>query len=65
MSDDLIFHYSDLSAHLPTQLRRLAQVLAIEVADTRLEQFAAAASFARMRQRADLLAPGAGKHIVA
>jgi len=58
-----LFHYSDLSADLPGQLRRLAQVLAIEVADTRLEQFAAAASFARMRQRADLLAPGVGDHI--
>jgi aryl sulfotransferase len=53
-----LFHYADLKADLPGQLRRLATVLSIEVSRQRLEQLAAAASFERMRHRADELAPG-------
>jgi aryl sulfotransferase len=54
-----LFHYSDLLADLPGQLRRLAEVLDVEVSDGRLRDFAAAATFQRMKQRADRLAPEA------
>jgi hypothetical protein len=52
-----LFHYSDLSADLLGQMRRLAGVLEIEVADHRLETLAEAASFDRMKARANDLAP--------
>ncbi|OZV76391.1 hypothetical protein CA850_27200 [Micromonospora echinospora] len=53
-----LFHYNDLLTDLPGQLRRLATVLAVDVSDRRVEELAAAATFARMRERADELAPG-------
>ncbi|MFC0105996.1 sulfotransferase domain-containing protein [Kibdelosporangium aridum] len=53
-----LFHYADLKADLAGQLRRLATVLSIEASQQRLEQLAAAATFERMRKRADELAPG-------
>jgi hypothetical protein len=53
-----LFHYADLQADLPGQLRRLAAALAIDTSSERLEQLAAAATFDRMRDRADELAPG-------
>ncbi|WP_037268563.1 sulfotransferase domain-containing protein [Kibdelosporangium aridum] len=53
-----LFHYADLKADLPGQLRRLGDVLSIEISQQRLEQLAAAATFERMRNRADELAPG-------
>ncbi|GHG02499.1 MULTISPECIES: sulfotransferase domain-containing protein [Amycolatopsis] len=53
-----LFHYADLKADLPGQLRRLARVLSIDRSSERLEQLAAAATFDRMRNRADELAPG-------
>jgi aryl sulfotransferase len=53
-----LFHYADLKADLPGQLRRLATVLSIEISQQRIEQLAAAATFERMRGRADELAPG-------
>ena len=52
-----LFHYSDLLTDLPGQLRRLAGELSIDVTDERIEQFAAAATFDRMKERADELAP--------
>src|SRR5512142_3332097 len=58
-----LFHYGDLLADLPGQLRRLRDVLAIERPDARLEEFAAAATFERMRQRADALAPEVDVHL--
>jgi len=51
-----LFHYADLKADLPGQLRRLAQVLS--VSSQQVEQLAEAATFDRMRNRADELAPG-------
>jgi aryl sulfotransferase len=59
----VLFHYNDLLTDLPGQLRRLAGVLAVEVEDARLEEYAAAARFERMRQRADELAPDVGNRI--
>jgi hypothetical protein len=58
-----LFHYNDLLADLPGQLRQLAGVLAVEVSITRLEEFAAATRFDRMRQRADDLVPDVGNRI--
>jgi len=52
-----LFHYGDLSADLTGQLRRLADVLAIEVSDERIDELAAAATFDRMKERAPDLAP--------
>ncbi len=52
-----LFHYADLSADLCGQLRRLAEVLGIERSDGRIEELAAAATFDRMKERADQLAP--------
>jgi hypothetical protein len=53
-----LFHYADLKADLPGQLRRLAAALSIETSEQRIEELAAAATFDRMRKRADELAPG-------
>ncbi len=52
-----LFHYADLSADLPGEMRRLADALSIEVSDARIEELAAAASFDRMKSRAGDLAP--------
>jgi aryl sulfotransferase len=56
----VLLHYRDLAADLPGELRRLAAALGIEVADGRVEELAAAATFNRMRRDADVLAPEAG-----
>jgi aryl sulfotransferase len=53
-----IFHYRELKADLPGQLRRLADVLSIDYDDRRIKELAVEASFENMRQRADELAPG-------
>ncbi|KDN21966.1 sulfotransferase domain-containing protein [Amycolatopsis rifamycinica] len=53
-----LFHYADLKADLPGQLRSLATALAIDTTGRRLEDLATAATFGRMRDRADDLAPG-------
>ena len=58
-----LFHYSDLLADLPGQLQRLSDALEIPVTHARLQQFAAAATFDRMRERADDLVPDAGNRI--
>jgi hypothetical protein len=52
-----LFHYADLLADLPGQVRRLADVLAIDVTDERVAEIAAAATFDRMKQNAVALAP--------
>jgi aryl sulfotransferase len=54
----VLFHYNDLLADLPGQMRRLADALGIDVSDDRIQQLAAEATFARVRERADQLAPG-------
>jgi hypothetical protein len=59
----VLFHYNDLLVDLPGQLRRLATALAIDTSDERIEQHAAAATFDRMRERADELAPGVDNNI--
>ena len=56
-----LFHYGDLQADLPGEMRRLAAVLGVEVAEERWDELAAAATFDRMREQADLLAPEATK----
>jgi len=53
-----LFHYADLTADLPGQLRRLARILSIEISEQRVNELAAAATFDHMRGRADELAPG-------
>lgn len=53
-----LFHYRELKADLPAELRRLAKVLSINPSAARIEELAAAATFENMRQRADELAPG-------
>ena len=58
-----LFHYSDLLADLPGQLRRLADVLTHRVTDQRIEEFAAAATFDSMKARADELVPDVGNRI--
>ncbi len=58
-----LFHYSDLLADLPGQLRRLADALSIDATDEQIEQFAAAATFNRMKERAEDLAPEVGNQI--
>jgi aryl sulfotransferase len=58
-----LFHYNDLLVDLPSQLRQLARVLGVEVSVARLEEFAAAATFDGMRQRADDLVPDVGNRI--
>ena len=52
-----LFHYADLLADLPGELRRLADDLGIEVADEHLDVFVKAASFDSMKKRAEHLAP--------
>lgn len=52
-----LFHYSDLKADLPGQLRRLADVLHIDVPEARWDELVEAASFSSMKQNADHLAP--------
>jgi aryl sulfotransferase len=58
-----LFHYGDLVADLPGQLRRLASTLSIDVSDERIEDLAAVASFERMRARANELAPGVNRRL--
>jgi aryl sulfotransferase len=53
-----LFHYADLKADLPGELRRLARLLSIEVSDQRIGELATSATFDHMRGRADELAPG-------
>jgi aryl sulfotransferase len=59
----VLLHYRDLLADLPGQLRDLANALAIEMSDDRIEQLATAATFDHMKQRADQLAPEASRGI--
>jgi aryl sulfotransferase len=52
-----LFHYADLSADLPGQLARLAEVLGINRPAARIAELAGAATFERMRARATDFAP--------
>jgi hypothetical protein len=62
-SEVALFHYSDMLADLPGQLRRLAEALRIKVSDDRIAQFAEAATFDSMKARADDLVPDVGNRI--
>jgi aryl sulfotransferase len=59
--DIALFHYSDLSADLPGQMRRLADVLQLQVAADRVEELAAAATFDSMKSNADRVAPNSDR----
>jgi len=52
-----LFHYSDLKADLAGQMRRLAEVLGVEVPESRWAELVHAATFDQMKANADLLAP--------
>ena len=52
-----MFHYADMKTDLDAQMRRLADVLKIDVDESRWDELVAAATFDRMRDRADELAP--------
>lgn len=52
-----LFHYDDLLADLPGQMRRLAGDLDIDLPDERIRELAAAATFAEMKSRAADVAP--------
>jgi aryl sulfotransferase len=54
----VLLHYDDLRGDLAGEMRRLAGLLAIDVPEDRWEELVSAASFASMRARADVLAPG-------
>jgi len=53
----VVFHYGDLKADLEGEMRRLAKRLAIVVPEDRWPILVEAASFERMRERADELVP--------
>jgi aryl sulfotransferase len=52
-----LFHYADMKADLDGEMRRLANVLGIAVDESRWDELVAAATFDRMRDRAEELAP--------
>ncbi len=54
----VLVHYDDLRADLAGQMRRLADRLGIDVPEDVFPDLVDAASFDRMRARADLLVPG-------
>ncbi|GIH03780.1 glycolipid sulfotransferase [Rhizocola hellebori] len=53
----LLVHYDDLLADLPAEMRRIAAWLGITVPAERWPELVQAATFASMRQRADILVP--------
>ncbi len=53
----VLVHYADLSADLADQMRRLARLLGIDVAEERWPSLIEAATFAKMSSRADVVAP--------
>ena len=52
-----LFHYADLKADLPGEMRRLAGTLGIEIDDDELAVLAEAATFDQMKARSSVLAP--------
>jgi hypothetical protein len=55
----ILLRYEDLEADLEGEMRRLAGRLEIDVEESRWPELVAAASFANMRARADVIAPEA------
>ena len=56
-----LFHYSDMLADTEREIRRMAAFLEIEVPDTAWDGIVKAVSFAEMKQKGELYAPGGGK----
>jgi aryl sulfotransferase len=56
----LLVHYNDLLTDLNAEMRRIAAWLGIDVVPDRWPALVEAATFSRMRQRADVLAPNGG-----
>jgi hypothetical protein len=56
-SNVTLFHYADMKADLAAEMRRLAAALRVEVDESKWDELVAAATFDRMRDRADQLAP--------
>lgn len=54
-----MFHYSDLLADLPGQLKRLGDVLGYDISRERAEQLAAEGSFEAMKSNAERVVPNA------
>jgi hypothetical protein len=52
-----LFHYADMKADLDGEMRRLASVLKIDVDEARWDELVSAATFDRMKDRAEELAP--------
>ncbi|MEY2431381.1 MAG: aryl sulfotransferase [Acidimicrobiaceae bacterium] len=52
-----LFHYADLKADLEREMRRLASILNIQVPEEKWPRLVTAATFDRMRDRAEQLAP--------
>ena len=58
-----LYHYSDLTRDLPTEMQRVAVQLEIEVDPQLLPRLAESASFANMKQNAENFAPGADRDV--
>jgi hypothetical protein len=52
-----LFHYDEMRADLPGQLRRLAAILGVDVPEDRWDALVTAATFDAMKAKADVLAP--------
>ena len=54
------FHYGDMQRDLAAAVRRIADILTIEVSDGRVGEICDAVSFSEMKKNASAFAPGAG-----
>ncbi|MBV1879062.1 MAG: sulfotransferase domain-containing protein [Pseudomonadales bacterium] len=59
----IFLHYADMKQDLAGEMQRLADFLQIEVPDGLMPELVQAASFASMKQQADIMAPNAHKGI--
>ncbi|HWG74649.1 MAG TPA: sulfotransferase domain-containing protein [Acidimicrobiales bacterium] len=59
----VLLHYADLKDDLAAQMRRLADRLSISIPDAKWPALVEAATFERMRARADELVPNASRHV--
>jgi hypothetical protein len=55
-----LFHYSDMKRDLRGAIARMAEAAGVEVDDTRLDEYTAAADFSAMKARAEQFAPESG-----
>lgn len=56
-----VFHYADLKRNLGAEMGKVSEALAVEIEPKLLAELVQAASFANMRDKAELFAPGADK----